>query len=62
MNLNEFIKPEKFFKKYAPLITNWRHKFYRRSSKGKEISFTELDKRMIKGGINRLCDDLKKTV
>lgn len=54
----QYIKAAKFFPKYCPSVRNWKHKLRGVDGNGKEISFNDAEKKLIKEGLKRLFKDL----
>lgn len=52
--LLKFINARIFFPKFAPSVTNWRHKMRGQNSYGKVIDFTDVDKAAIKAGMKKM--------
>lgn len=54
----EFIKADKFFKKYLPHIVNFKHKMRGKSGRGKELDFTPEEKKEIMQAIRKMFRDI----
>jgi len=49
-----------FFKNYCPEVKRYKHKLRNKDSNGKEIEFTKEDEKVIREGLKKLFNDIKK--
>lgn len=54
----EYIKANKFFKKYAPKVVDWKKKKTGKNGRGNITDFTDEDKKQIADGLWKLFNDL----
>jgi hypothetical protein len=63
MTLNEAFKlitAAYFFPQYCPKIINWRHKLRGSNGRGNPIEFTGQDKIMLKEGLIKFANEIKR--
>lgn len=58
MKVFKYIKADRFFTDYLPLLRNYKHKIRGKDGNGKEIEFSAAEKKEIKAALKRLCKDL----
>lgn len=54
----KYIKADPFFANYLPLLRNYKHKIRGKDGNGKDIEFSEAEKKEIKAALKRLFKDL----
>lgn len=56
----QFINAAKFFPGYCPKVMNWKHKLRGFNGRKNPIAFSDQDKIIIRAGITRFANDLKR--
>jgi hypothetical protein len=56
----DYIKANQFFPKYCPKIKSYMHKLRGLNGRGNPMKFTPEDIQMIKEGLQKMMDQIKK--